>query len=169
MDFWSESTFLHLQIICLLWLKNLDQSELSRSIPTANHKSDSNCGLTGLLSQTSSCRKRSNVPCKSMKRFYNLELDISSVLCFYRNANFIGAVTVNTSPLCSNVAASILSTVLLVCCSGPRRESVFLIRRRTYSSIYSTELTITSYSPLSLQMWRWNVSFYPNPAGLDTL
>ena len=53
--------FLHLQIICLLWLKYLDQSELSRSIPTANHKSDSNCGLTGLLSQTSSCRKRSNV------------------------------------------------------------------------------------------------------------
>ena len=58
--------FLHLQIICLLWLKYLDQSELSRSIPTANHKSDLNCGLTGLLSQTSSCRKRSNVmyiPC----------------------------------------------------------------------------------------------------------
>ena len=45
----------------------------------------------------------------------------------HRNANFIGAVTVNTSPQCSNVAASIFNTVLLVCVllQGPRGKVFF--------------------------------------------
>ena len=72
----------------------------------------------------------------------------------HRNANLMGAVTVNTSPQCSNVAASIFNTVLLVCVA-PRSK-----RERTSSSIYSAELTITGYSTLSLQKWRKNVSFF---------
>ena len=74
----------------------------------------------------------------------------------HRNANLMGAVTVNTSPQCSNVAASIFNTVLLVCVA-PRSK-----RERTSSSIYSAELTITGYSTLSLQKWRKNVSFFVN-------
>ena len=48
-----------------------------------------------------------------------------------------------------------------VFCSKVQEGKYFSdIRRRTSSSIYSAELTITGYSTLSLQMWRWNVSFF---------
>ena len=95
-------------------------------------------------------------PCKAMKNYPIDESSDSELHLFssHRNANLMGAVTVNTSPQCSNVAASIFNTVLLVCVA-PRSK-----RERTSSSIYSAELTITGYSTLSLQKWRKNVSFF---------